>query len=101
MKVARKIGRNKERPRIWLEGKVLAAAGFKPKDHYDIEVKEDVLKMTLKKAADGKRKVSGKGSVAIVDILGKAIEEAFGVPVPEKVVVQTYSRGTIVITPEV
>lgn len=99
MKVTRKIGRNKERPRIWLEGKILAAAGFRPGSRYDIETKDGVLKMTLRKSTTGKRKVSGKKEVAIIDILGRAIEDAFGKPVPAKVTVQTY-KGMLTIVPE-
>ena len=99
MEVSRKIGRNKTRPRIWLEGKILAAAGFRPGNHYDIVTEEGVLKMVLRKKINGKRKVSGKGETAIVDILGKAIEEAFGVPVPAKVTV-TAKKLEITIVPE-
>ena len=95
MKVTRKVGRNKERPRVWLEVKVLEAAGFKPGDRYNL-TEEDDLKLKLKLAPDGKRKVSGKGTKPIVDILGKALESGLGNPVPDHVEVRTY-KGTITL----
>jgi len=74
MKVNRKIGQNKQRPRLWLEGKILLAAGYAPGDHYDLEYNSNGFSLIPDR--QGARKVSGKGEKPIVDILGGAIEKA-------------------------
>ena len=99
MKVSRKVGRNKGRPRIWIEGKALTESGFDPGDVYFLEITPGKLKLSKTYGQPGVRKVSGKGSTPIVEILGKAIEKAFD-PVPEKVQVECKRKGTIHITAE-
>lgn len=75
--VTRKIGQNRGRPRLWLEGKVLIEAGFQPGDHYTVDNDLNCDMMLLKKS-DGERKVSGKGEKPIMDILGRTLEQFFG-----------------------
>lgn len=60
MKVQRKVGRNRGKPRIWLEGAILVQAGLRPGDRYNLNAQSDTL--TLDAHQDGKRKVSGKGT---------------------------------------
>ena len=99
MIVSRKVGLNKGRPRIWLEGKILVSAGFVVGNKYSIEcIGGPEMKLSVNK--DGKKKVSGKGAKPIVDILGKAIGECFGTPVPARVTVTSH-KGHITMKEEV
>jgi len=91
MVVTRKIGRNKGRPRLWLEGKILTAAGFGPGDRYNF-----VEGWIIKNNEEGSRKISGKGDKPIVDILGRALEELFD-EIPETVTVTVAGPGLILI----
>lgn len=93
--VTRKIGTNKGRPRLWLEGKVLTAAGFNPGDRYDVLLYPAWPGATLLKKADGNRKVSGKGSKPIIDILGKTIEEIFPHAIPAVVTITSRKEGQL------
>ncbi|MCY0853063.1 hypothetical protein [Cupriavidus sp. D39] len=54
----KKIGANKGRPRVWLEGLQAAIAGFGPGQRYDIEVRGRTL--VLQANPDGTRVVSAK-----------------------------------------
>lgn len=65
----RRVGMNRGKPRIWIEGKILTEAGFKPGDRYDF----DGTRIT--RNPEGKRKISGKGDRPIVDISGRAVPE--------------------------
>jgi DNA (cytosine-5)-methyltransferase 1 len=85
MNANRKIGSNRGRPRLWLQGKILEAAGLAPGDIYALKVGAN--KLRLRRLEDGEqpnageepkpRKVSGKADMPIVDIAGDAIERAF------------------------
>ena len=68
------IGWNKGRPRLWLEGAVLAEAGFNRGDHYKVRIDRNLLE--LKIDPEGKRKVSGKADKPIIDMTGKTLEAA-------------------------
>jgi DNA (cytosine-5)-methyltransferase 1 len=61
---------NKGKPRIWLEGKRLAASQFKQGTRYTVEHGEGYVILTVD--PEGKRKVSGKPDRPIVDLMGKA-----------------------------
>lgn len=52
----KKVGANRGKPRIWLEGIEAASAGFKPGDRYDVKLKGGVV--TLQANPDGTRVVS-------------------------------------------
>ena len=85
MQATRKIGNNRGRPRLWLQGAILEAAGFAPGDHYALKVAEGKLRLRLLTKDDQpqpaeepkQRKVSGKSDMPIVDISGDVIERAF------------------------
>jgi len=67
---------NRGRPRIWLEGKRLAAAGFERGVRFDLTLgtkRYGGLLLYLNEDGSGKRKVSGKGDRPIVDIVGAEI----------------------------
>jgi len=71
------IRANRGRPRIWLEGKRLAAAGFERGVRFDLTLgtkRYGGLLLYLNEDGSGKRKVSGKGDRPIVDIVGAEIQ---------------------------
>jgi hypothetical protein len=91
----RKIGRNRGVQRIWLEGKCVAAAGFRPGDHFNIVHVDGA--MVLVKSDDGDRKISGKGEKGIIDMAGSTISKSFPESV-QSVVVESLPEGAIKIT---
>jgi hypothetical protein len=68
------IRENRGRPRIWLEGKRLSAAGFERGVRFNL-VRLPLCEggMALVQNEEGKRKVSGKGDRPIIDIVGAEI----------------------------
>ncbi len=96
--VTRKIGSNRGRPRLWLEGKLLSDAGFKPGDRYDRTFGSG-LTILLQKRSDGAYTVSGKGEKPIIDIAGADLIRAFsklGV-MPKSVSVKALERGSGIV----
>lgn len=70
----RKIGKNKGKARLWIEGAFLIESGFNHGTKFDVEVKEG--KLIYRFNFDGKRKVAGNPSRPIIDTMGKVLEEA-------------------------
>lgn len=81
-----KLGTSKgtKRARIWLQGKRLTDAGFKVGDVICATWNKASLTITpaLKPSKRGEhddiRKVSGKGDMPIIDIVGQRVVETFG-----------------------
>src|ERR1700694_3782400 len=93
------IGRNKDAPRVWLEGRYLLDAGFAPGCHIEVEFTAD--RIIIKLAHNGPRMVSSKkqGQIPVVDLNSTAISTTFGLTIAT---VQVYvSPGEIVLTPTV
>ena len=67
-----KIGSNRGRPRIWLEGKRLTASGIGRGDRFITHKVEDGVNIEIN--PDGRRKVSGKGDRPIIDIVGADVK---------------------------
>ena len=67
-----KIGANRGRPRIWLEGKRLTAAGIGRGDRFRTHKVDDGVNIAID--PDGRRKVSGKGDRPIIDIVGSDVK---------------------------
>ena len=67
-----KIGANLGRPRIWLEGKRLTAAGIGRGDRFRTHKVDDGVNIAID--PDGRRKVSGKGDRPIIDIVGSDVK---------------------------
>jgi len=63
--VKRKIGQNRNNPRLWLEGKTLESAGWVKGTRYEVEWGEGYL--IYRKAKDGARKVAGAEGRPIID----------------------------------
>jgi len=102
----RKLGVNRGKPRLWLQGAVLVDAGFAPGDRYALLCRG--VAMRLRRLRPGEdphgaehakpRKVSGKGPLPIVDISGAVIPETFGADAVEVCCVP--SRGVVVVSVE-
>ena len=93
-----KVGNNRGRKRIWIEGKRLAKVGFNKGVNYSATLEDNLIRLTLDK--EGIRKVSGKvdneRSKPIIDLCSSAITQfTKGV---DKVKV-TYNPGEILIVP--
>lgn len=87
--VSRKIGSNRGKPRLWLEGAILIAAGFKPGDRWTLKVNGAALHIV--RDPQGKRKIAGKGDKPIVDITGASLGDEIGRA--ERVAVHANSLG--------
>ena len=94
MRKVRKIGVNRGKRRLWIEGLLLVTAGFKPQDHYNIIYSRNLVKLV--KDSAGNRKVSGKGAKPIIDIIGSEITKMFFGSVPDSCVVET-GNNTLII----
>jgi len=67
-----KIGSNRGRPRIWLEGKRLTAMGISRGDRFRTHKVDEGVNIAID--PDGRRKVSGKGDRPIIDIVGADVK---------------------------
>ena len=73
--VTRKIGLNKGKRRIWIEGAVLLNNGLARGDRFNTASHTNQLEIILDDA--GKRTVSGKGEKPIIDMTGAIITDTF------------------------
>jgi DNA (cytosine-5)-methyltransferase 1 len=69
--VTRKIGSNKGRPRLWIEGAHLVAAGFARGDNWTL--RQTRTGLVIDKDVEGSRRVSGKGDRPVIDIMGASL----------------------------
>ena len=90
------IGRNKNAPRVWLEGKYLLSAGFTPAKNIEVEFAPNQITITL--SPTGPRKISSKkdGRIPVLDLNSAAIAETFG---PIETLQVKISDGCITLTP--
>lgn len=65
--VTRKIGSNRGKARLWLEGVALSSQLWKRGDRFDINFDEDAKRIVITRNADGKRKIAGTDSRPIID----------------------------------
>lgn len=63
--VTRKLGSNRGKTRLWLEGNILSSQGWHTGDRFDVILIDGVLKYA--KNTNGKRKVAGKPGRPIID----------------------------------
>ena len=94
----RKIGQNKGRPRLWLEGAILTECGFSHGERYNVTPYDGYL--TIEKAHGGKRKIAGKAERPIIDMLGKVLEQAFTDDMPASVTIIKLDNGIIEVKRE-
>jgi len=90
------IGKNKGRPRLWIEGKFLLEANWQTGERWDPEPAPN--RLTLRKSAEGKRKVAGTPQRPIIDMAGRIIEAAFDCAKVSRVEL-TATSDTITIRP--
>lgn len=88
----RKRGTNRGRPRLWIEGAHLKAAGFAIGDRFNLI--PTPAGFNLVAHPEGARKVSGKKGVPIIDITGAAL----GALQTVERIALTYTAGTAHIT---
>ncbi|MBN2433824.1 MAG: DNA cytosine methyltransferase [Spirochaetes bacterium] len=71
------LGNNKGTPRIYLQGKWLKRAGFKPGNN--VSIRFGINKLEISIDPSGTRKVSGKkdGTIPVIDIQTKNLETSF------------------------
>lgn len=74
MQIKRKIGQNRGKSRIWLEGKILAEAGWKKGDRFTCQFEDGAI--VYRKTEDGGRKVAGDESRPIIDTNTNKITES-------------------------
>lgn len=94
----KKIGANKGKPRVWLEGLQAAIAGFQPGQRYDVEVRGKTL--VLQVNPDGSRVVSAKTAGErvnpVIDLNSQALLAVFDGMAAVRVVAR---EGEIYILP--
>lgn len=88
--VTRKIGRNRGKPRLWIEGATLGNAGFKHGDSWVLVAHLtglDIVRVDAEPGSklDGRRvrKIAGTPDRPIIDIAGNSLaplESVFGMP---------------------
>ena len=100
--VTRKIGSNKGKPRLWIEGKVLDQAGLPHGSRWTLlPITTGGLRIASAPAS-GKRKVAGNPGRPVIDITSKTLDclrDQNGV-MPEQVVLEfTIGAGVIRVSP--
>jgi DNA (cytosine-5)-methyltransferase 1 len=93
-----KIGRNKDAPRVWLEGLYLIKAGFLPACRIEVQFSKQRVEINL--APTGPRVVSSKArnnqDVPVLDLNSSALTESFG---PVAALQVRIEPGRIILTP--
>ena len=68
----RKIGMNRGKPRIWLEGKELTDFGIHHGMRYNVQPINNGLAIAIN--PEGKRKIAGTKGRPIIDMTGRTVE---------------------------
>jgi DNA (cytosine-5)-methyltransferase 1 len=76
MQIERRIGENRGKPRLWIEGAALASEGWKRGDRFALVFTIDGI--DIERRADGKRKIAGTDARPIIDINTPKIRESVG-----------------------
>jgi hypothetical protein len=90
----RKLGSNRGKTRLWLEGNILSSHGWTTGDKFDVVMIDGVLKYA--KNPNGKRKVAGKTGRPIVDTNTNTISDTLNA-LPGEVVNVVATREAITI----
>jgi DNA (cytosine-5)-methyltransferase 1 len=90
-----KLGLNKEKPRVYLQGRWLVEAGFSPAGKITVIFEKD--KIIIRANTEGDRKISGKGEAAVIDITGDKLGAVFGEKLGTPLLCEA-RKGEIVIT---
>lgn len=73
-KYTRKIGSNKGKPRLWLEGIIVHEIGLSHGEKFSVSASRGEFR--IERDFSGSRKVAGTPDRPIIDTLGKLIESA-------------------------
>lgn len=76
--ITRKIGRNRGKPRLWIEGAALVEAGLDHGNRWDFH--PIPAGFIIERNPEGKRKIAGKPGRPIIDIAGSTLGALGGVP---------------------
>jgi DNA (cytosine-5)-methyltransferase 1 len=87
----RKIGQNRGKPRLWLEGAILLDSGFKHQAQWDVVRVSDV-ELLLRAWPQGGRLIAGTQERPIIDINSGDILQGFSGCV---VTIEVVSRGKL------
>ena len=79
----RKLGSNRGKTRLWLEGNILSDKGWECGNRFDVILIDGVLKYS--KNTEGKRKVAGKPGRPIIDTNTDKISETLNTTAGTKV----------------
>ena len=83
MTYTRKLGSNRGKTRLWLEGNILSDKGWECGNRFDVILIDGVLKYA--KNTEGKRKVAGKPGRPIIDTNTDKISETLNTTTGTKV----------------
>ena len=83
MTYTRKLGSNRGKTRLWLEGNILSAKGWESGDRFNVILLDGVLRYV--KTPEGKRKVAGKPGRPIIDTNTDKISETLNTTTGTKV----------------
>ena len=90
----RKLGSNRGKTRLWLEGDILASQGWTTGEKFDVILIDGVLRYV--KNTNGKRKVAGKPGRPIIDTNTNALSDTLNAS-PGDVVNVLVTREAITI----
>jgi hypothetical protein len=91
----RKIGANRGKPRLWLEGPILSESDWKHGDRFNISFLPDSI--VLIKADEGARRVAGGAGRPIIDTNNAKILDSLSAAVGDQITV-VITSSTIVFT---
>ena len=91
----RKIGLNRGKARLWLEGRILSDNGFSHGDAYHVETIPGQITITLHSM--GSRKIAGKIGREIIDMSGATVSDAFDRDITPSVTIHA-NTGELIIT---
>ena len=94
--LTRKIGMNRGKVRLWLEGSILNTNGFKHGDRFNVENANG--RLTITNSPDGKRKIAGKAGREIIDMSAGTITASFPNAVKGHYMAIKATKGKLVIT---
>lgn len=69
------VGRNRGKPRLWLQAAYMAEHGWDRGTRYNVTLSPG--RVLIQATDEGKRKVAGKPGKPIIDLNSKALAEAF------------------------
>jgi len=92
--ITRKIGSNRGKPRLWIEGRALLDTGLLKGHRWNLETTATGLVITL--SADGKRKVSGKADRPVIDITAASLGT---LKTGDVVSILVDRKGSLTVTP--